>query len=406
MEQQDLRVTKEEYLEVKQKENLSTEDLEVISRAAEYGFKPSEQSEQAEDAVDDVQQGSELEETTSYNDSDEEQIEADDVKEDIETALKYERELRLQAEREKEFERQKLQEEIEKLKSKALDSENESTKTDVAEVLNVSIDDFDSEYDMMKYKIEQLSEIIATQSVRDPRLDAVLNELEEFKEVKKRELEEQERIRQEKLFRDEIENFWKNVDEMRPGVSFDEAERLFADLKSKTAETFGSDEVDKLFARLLDPAMSEKTKAMFEEKGIEIPKDFYPIYNTLKVYDYMNGYKIDPVTGERKKVKTVNGNIQTLENIETAYYVMDRKNYLVKARRDIAKQTQQQIEKVTGGATVIPSERLDRISTDDTMSQERMANILADIRRDPLSYNRDPEKIRLKQEVYRRLGIR
>lgn len=428
----DRRVTKDAYRAAKAAVNPTKEDQQVIYDAADYGFKPDVE----EDAVVSTQgsvsnadipeqaQPTEVlptQGTPESADTVEEPVQPlsdqpiqDDgtpetVVDDIDRQVLAEREMRISLQREKEANEAELQAEIKKLKEQVnpVTNGDEGNSINIEEALNPDPDKFASDYDMLTHQVGQLVEIIKTQSVRDPRLDGVLSELEDQK--KEKETADKERKKEEaaQAFRSDVESFWRFHPDMRPSVDYENAERLYGEFRNNLSEKLNLDATGtaKILAQLHDPVMAENTRKLIESKGIEIHNDIAPIHNTLKVYDYQRGMKIDPASGKPITIRGVQGNTQVLADLDTAFYLMDKKNELVRRQIAVAQATQEKIDMVQGGANAIPSDRLDKVSPDDAMTHERAAAIMADIKKNPRLYSTDPQKVQLKEQVYAKYGV-
>jgi len=395
------RVTLEEYARAKSAVKIGAEEMDIISRAADYGFiDPSEMNLEEDDSIA-FQQGAIPvvgEDVRPIDKIIEE--ERDMSLEEIRALKKANEELAKQLEDER-----TLREEIGKITPATVNPGN-----DFVEALEkLSIDDFDSEYDYMKEQARLHSEIIKSlsQGGTDPRIEKAIKYAEEA-DVQRQQIEnERIRTRKEAELKNAMTSFWDRHPEVKPTRGYEEVSEDLARFKKEIADSLQLDDkgVNRTIARLADPATAETVRKSLETSGVKIMDDFDAVNETIRVFNYMDGYKLNPATGEYVPVRTLNGEVQKLADLETAYFVMNKQRLLADQRReDILKLTEKRgnIENRSQG---IPVERLAPIGAEEALSPAVMSQIFADARANPRKYTTDPEAKARLEAAYRKAGV-
>jgi hypothetical protein len=379
------------------RETFTPEDLKLITQAAQNGI--TDDDEIVEDVsiapVEHQEQIVPLDTETPLSPTQAEAVEASEIKRQHEQLLE-------QMRVEKEESNRILREEIELLKSNKSETVEPVEHYDVvAELDGLNRDDYTTDFDFLMARQALTEKLLRTQSVRDPRLDKILPEVEVITQNSVQAEADAKAAENSKYFQNTLKDFWKNVPSLKPTQDYAIVEREYMEFKTAISDKLGfsGPEADRTFAQLHNPYTRDSMKAVIEAKGIAIPVDFDAIYGTLAIYDYQQGRATDPLTGVAVDILGPNRKRVQQSSMEDAHYLMDRKQFEINQKRDTALQYQQQIEKVSGGAVTFPTERLDSVTIDDAFTIERAAEIFSQVRADPHSWGTDPDKIRLKNQA-------
>jgi hypothetical protein len=255
---------------------------------------------------------------------------------------------------------------------------------------------FDNDYDRLVAKTDLMAEMLkkaASSPTVDPRITEFLAEREGEKHRLEEERKRLDDLRTKELIQRNIEDFWKSMPDVAPGCSVNEFETQVSSFKGQLINKLGSEkEADKTMALLANPATEKSTINKLAVYGIQPPENFHRLYETVRVFDYMNGYVTNEQTGERVDVIGKNGNVQILGSLDDAYFLMNKNKLTINARRTAMKELAEFMAKKNSGATTIPNHQYATVPSIGGMSPERAQVIFAEAQRNPAMFQRDPNR--------------
>jgi len=237
----------------------------------------------------------------------------------------------------------------------------------------------------MEDYISKLKPGTAEASAAQTELNAVENKIESVTRP-------DDEAKQRRAIADEFSAFWRTHKELDPGVPFSKVQDTYIDMCEKVQQVFGvSDaEANIRLSNLFNKSTEKKTRELFEKNGITIPEGFDKIYESARVYDYMNGKVLNTTTGEYRDVMNRMGKVQTLSDMGTAYRLMNDKKLTLQKEREIYQKTQEFYNKVNkSGAREIPKEALSNIRNEDVRDISYLRSIISDSIKNPLKYKAD-----------------
>lgn len=376
----ELAPTQEEYEEAKR-----TNDLSVINRVIQHGIR-KESDDIIEENINE-----ELDESVN----DEEDSSVSEKENETEENQSYADIVELERHRQADLEEQLATRdaEIERLKLLAEEQKNMMANRKVPEYEPVNPNDFDNEYDMLLEETSRMREYINTlpkgteeESIAQKELQSVEQKLDSVTKL-------DDDAKQRRAISDEFSAFWRQHKELDPGVPFKDVQDTYINVCEKVQEVFGVSEAEAniRLAKLFDKREDKRMRELFEKNGIDIPDDFDKIYESARVYDYMNGKILNTTNGTYRDVLNRFGKQQTFADMDTAYKIMNEKRLSLKKEREAFQKAQEFYNRINKmGAREIPKESLANIRKEDTRDVEHLRNIITDSLNNPLKYKTDP----------------
>jgi hypothetical protein len=368
----ELSPTIEEYEEAKQ-----TNNLDVINRVIQYGVR-DERNESEESGGDSVDVGQ-----TDTTPEDDEEVE-----------LSYSEIVELEKQRQLELEEQlgARDNEIERLKLLAAEQKKMLESRVVPQFEPVDPNEYDNEYDMLIEESRRMKDYISKLTPGTDEASRARVELQSVEQKIDSVTKTEDETKHRRAIADEFSAFWRSHKELDPGMPFHTVQDTYATVCENVQQVFGVSEAEAniRLANLFDKRSEKKTRELFEKNGVSIPENFDKIYESARVYDYMNGKALNTSTGQYRDVMNRMGKVQTLADMETAYRLMNDKKLTLKKEREIFQKAQEFYNRANkNGAREIPREALSNIREEDTKNVSYLRSIISDALRNPLKYKTD-----------------
>ena len=307
--------------------------------------------------------------------------------------LEKEKALRAEIEAQKEEARQREEALHKQLEEARIAAEKAKAAEEVEEF------NFFEEADSGEPVAEATAPVSEVPNETDNELLTRLQKLEQ--EQKEQKLRDEERLYKDQANRD-YTSFWNSPEgeKLRPkGMDAETAIQKLDDVYYKLLDKFGSDVDAK---RVLYDLRNPETAKIYEERaGIDLPDEYEKLYDTWAVRLYMNGEKLDPVTGQIRKTNT------RLESMEDAYFLMNKQKMLFDAKMESFKQIQNKVAEHQEAARIPdPSSMQSFDSSNRIMDSSYRNNLLTNLKKmgykmgAPLSTIRDVEIRKQAEELF------
>lgn len=229
------------------------------------------------------------------------------------------------------------------------------------EVPNIKPEDFETEYDYLAALVPKMQETLAKVAETSqrpstiPDLDEIRQMVEEIKTERERKKAEAEQRAQHEAIRSDMKQLWEAHPDLNPGKSVDEVEREFAEFRHKISVAMGDDERirNRTLARLGDPVYAEATMQELAARGIQVPENYAKVWDTIALFNYQSGFRIDPATGNEIDITDKLGVRQRLPDLTSAYHLMHARNLLATQRKEAFLAIQNQLNRQKGAAAPV-----------------------------------------------------